>query len=200
MLTNLNINEEVGNRLIIFNNSLNISVADFCRATGLGRSLVDKLRKGIHGPRIETLDKISMAYPELSLNWLVTGEGPILGSAGNDTETTILELFKKNIKSKGDESLTQDFLSVVEWAAQEYQELKDLDLSIKAHSINREGFQEFSCQVILQQRQRRAVSELLRNTNIGGLADTEDKQNKLKRVISKITSEIQKTINIIDGE
>ena len=179
MLINLNINEDVGKRLIIFTNSLNISVADFCRATGLGRSLVDKLRTGIHGPRIEPLDKISRAYPELRLNWLITGEGPVLGSVGNDIETVILEIFRKNIKSKGDESLTQEFISVVEWSAQEYQELKELDLRIKAHSINFDGYQHFSSLVIFQHRQRRAMSELLRNTRIGGLADTEDKREKL---------------------
>jgi len=94
MNTNVNINAEVGNRLKIFIDSLKISTAEFCRTTGLGRSLVDKLQAGIHGPSVETLDKISRSYPELSLNWLVTGEGSMMGSVINDEETTILELYR----------------------------------------------------------------------------------------------------------
>ena len=103
------------------------------------------------------------------------------------------------LKSKKDEFLNMDFLSVIEWSAQEYQELKELDLSIKAHSINLKGYQQFSSLVILQQRQRRSFSELLRNTNKGGLADTEEKRNKLKKALARITSEIQETIGLVEA-
>ena len=177
------------------------STADFCRKTDLGRGLVDKLSAGDNNPRFDTLVKIKEAFPQVNMNWLVTGMvGEILDEVLDDEEAVMLDYYRKNIKAKKDEFLLMDFWSVMEWSAQEYQELKELDLSIKAHSIKLEGYREFSSLVILQQRQRRAISELLRNTNIAGFVDTEDKQKKLKKKLSRITGEIQKTINILDGE
>ena len=177
------------------------STAEFCRKTDLGRGLVDKLSAGDNNPRFDTLVKIKEAFPQVNMNWLVTGMvGEILDEVLDDEEAVMLDYYRKNIKAKKDEFLLMDFWSVMEWSAQEYQELKELDLSIKAHSIKLEGYREFSSLVILQQRQRRAISELLRNTNIAGFADTEDKQKKLKKKLSRITGEIQKTINILDGE
>ena len=177
------------------------STADFCRKTDLGRGLVDKLSAGDNNPRFDTLVKIKEAFPQVNMNWLVTGMvGEILDEVLDDEEAVMLDYYRKNIKAKKDEFLLMDFWSVMEWSAQEYQELKELDLSIKAHSIKLEGYREFSSLVILQQRQRRAISELLRNTNIAGFVDTEDKQKKLKKELSRITGEIQKTINILDGE
>ena len=178
-----------------------LSTADFCRKTDLGRGLVDKLSAGDNNPRFDTLVKIKEAFPQVNMNWLVTGMvGEILDEVLDDEEAVMLDYYRKNIKAKKDEFLLMDFWSVMEWSAQEYQELKELDLSIKAHSIKLEGYGEFSSLVILQQRQRRAISELLRNTNIAGFVDTEDKQKKLKKELSRITGEIQKTINILDGE
>ena len=177
------------------------TTADFCRKTDLGRGLVDKLSAGDNNPRFDTLVKIKEAFPQVNMNWLVTGMvGEILDEVLDDEEAVMLDYYRKNIKAKKDEFLLMDFWSVMEWSAQEYQELKELDLSIKAHSIKLEGYREFSSLVILQQRQRRAISELLRNTNIAGFVDTEDKQKKLKKKLSRITGEIQKTINILDGE
>ena len=183
-------------------NKLELSTtADFCRKTDLGRGLVDKLSAGDNNPRFDTLVKIKEAFPQVNMNWLVTGMvGEILDEVLDDEEAVMLDYYRKNIKAKKDEFLLMDFWSVMEWSAQEYQELKELDLSIKAHSIKLEGYREFSSLVILQQRQRRAISELLRNTNIAGFVDTEDKQKKLKKELSRITGEIQKTINILDGE
>ena len=178
-----------------------LTTADFCRETDLGRGLVDKLSAGDNNPRFDTLVKIKEAFPQVNMNWLVTGMvGEILDEVLDDEEAVMLDYYRKNIKAKKDEFLLMDFWSVMEWSAQEYQELKELDLSIKAHSIKLEGYREFSSLVILQQRQRRAISELLRNTNIAGFVDTEDKQKKLKKELSRITGEIQKTINILDGE
>ena len=193
--------EYPGNWLRILIEKLEMpSTAEFCRKAGLSRGLVDKLMADAHRPRMDTLEKIKKAFPQTNMNWLVSGKGEVLETELDEEEAVMLEYYRKNIKSKKDEFLNMDFLSVIEWSAQEYQELKELDLSIKAHSIKLEGYREFSSLVILQQRQRRAISELLRNTNIAGFVDTEDKQKKLKKKLSRITGEIQKTINILDGE
>ena len=192
--------EYPGNWLRILIEKLEMpSTAEFCRKAGLSRGLVDKLMADAHRPRMDTLEKIKKAFPQTNMNWLVSGIGNVLEEVLDDEEAVILDLYRKNIKGRNDTFLNMDFLSVIEWSAQEYQELKELDLSIKARSINREGFQQFSSLVILQQRQRRSFSELLRNTNKGGLADTEDKRNKLKKSLARITSEIQETIGLVEA-
>ena len=192
--------EYPGNWLRILIEKLEMpSTAEFCRKAGLSRGLVDKLMADAHRPRMDTLEKIKKAFPQTNMNWLVSGKGEVLETELDEEEAVMLEYYRKNIKSKKDEFLNMDFLSVIEWSAQEYQELKELDLSIKAHSINLKGYQQFSSLVILQQRQRRSFSELLRNTNKGGLADTEEERNKLKKALARITSEIQETIGLVEA-
>ena len=119
------------------------STAEFCRKVGLNRGLVDKLMAGAHSPRMDTLVKIKEAFPQTNMNWLVSGRGNVIEDVLDDDEDVILEFYRKNIKSKNDEFLKMDFLSVLQWSAQEYQELKQLDLSIKARSINLDGYKEF---------------------------------------------------------
>ena len=175
------------------------STAEFCRKAGLNRGLVDKLMADAHSPRMDTLEKIKQAFPQTNMNWLVSGKGEVLETELDEEEAVMLDYYRKNIKSKKDEFLKMDFLSVIEWSVQEYQELKELDLSIKAHSLNLDAYKEFSSLVIFQQRQRRAVSELLRNTN-KGWADNVGKQEKLTKSLARITREIQKTISLIEEE
>ena len=175
------------------------STAEFCRKAGLNRGLVDKLMVDAHSPRMDTLEKIKNAFPQTNMNWLVTRKGAVLETQHDEDEAVILEYYRKNVKSKKDGLVKMDFLSAIEWAAQEYQELKELDLSIKAHSLNLDAYKKFSSLVIFQQRQRRAVSELLRNTN-KGWADNVGKQEKLTKSLARITREIQKTISLIEEE
>ena len=174
------------------------STAEFCRKAGLNRGLVDKLMVDAHSPRMDTLEKIKNAFPQTNMNWLVTRKGAVLETQHDEDEAVILEYYRKNVKSKKDGLVKMDFLSVIEWSVQEYQELKELDLSIKAHSLDIEGYREYSSSVIFQQRQRRAISELLRNKNEGGLANNENKRKKLKKLLAQITIEIQETIDNVE--
>ena len=192
--------ENERNWLRILIDSLELpSTAEFCRKAGLNRGLVDKLMADAHSPRMDTLEKIKKAFPQTNMNWLVSGKGEVLETELDEEEAVMLDYYRKNIKSKKDEFLKMDFLSVIEWSVQEYQELKELDLSIKAHSLNLDAYKKFSSLVIFQQRQRRAVSELLRNTN-KGWADNVGKQEKLTKSLARITREIQKTISLIEEE
>ena len=81
-----NINDEVSKRIKIFIQHLGITTAEFCRKTGLSRQTVDKFKAGIHGPSVESLDKIIKSYPELRLNWLVSGEGMMVERITDDEE------------------------------------------------------------------------------------------------------------------
>ena len=191
--------EDERNWLRILIDSLELpSTAEFCRKAGLNRGLVDKLMADAHSPRMDTLEKIKTAFPQTNMNWLVSGKGEVLETELDEEEAVMLDYYRKNIKSKKDEFLKMDFLSAIEWAAQEYQELKELDLSIKAHSLDIEGYREYSSSVIFQQRQRRALSELLRNKNEGGLANNENKRKKLKKLLAQITIEIQEPIDNVE--
>ena len=64
-----------GHRLGVFIESLGISKKEFTRRTGLDYAHLHKITTGINDPGFETCSKISEAYPELSLTWLITGEG-----------------------------------------------------------------------------------------------------------------------------
>ena len=66
---------KAGHRLAAFIESLGISKKEFTRKTGLDYAHLHKITNGINDPGFETCSKISEAYPELSLTWLITGEG-----------------------------------------------------------------------------------------------------------------------------
>ena len=66
---------KAGHRLAAFIESLGISKKEFTRKTGLDYAHLHKITNGINDPGFETCSKISEAYPELSLTWLITGVG-----------------------------------------------------------------------------------------------------------------------------
>ena len=66
---------KAGHRLAAFIESLGISKKEFTRKTGLDYAHLHKITNGINDPGFETCSKISEAYPELSLTWLITGLG-----------------------------------------------------------------------------------------------------------------------------
>ena len=66
---------KAGHRLGAFIESLGISKKEFTRKTGLDYAHLHKITNGINDPGFETCSKISEAYPELSLTWLITGVG-----------------------------------------------------------------------------------------------------------------------------
>ena len=64
-----------GHRLNKFIDSLDISKAEFSRETGLNYAHMFRITKGNGDPGFDTCSKISEAYPQLSLTWLITGIG-----------------------------------------------------------------------------------------------------------------------------
>ncbi len=64
-----------GHRLNQFIDSLDISKAEFSRETGLDYAHMFRITKGDGDPGFDTCSKISEAYPQLSLTWLITGIG-----------------------------------------------------------------------------------------------------------------------------
>jgi len=102
--------KRAGHRLNKFIESLGISKVEFSRKTGLDYAHMHKITKGDGDPGFDTCTKISKAYPELSLTWLITGIGEMKNITrqerndlklvrkwreGNSTDTSaVLYLFK----------------------------------------------------------------------------------------------------------
>ena len=64
-----------GHRLNQFIDSLGISKAEFSRETGLNYAHMFRIINGDGDPGFDTCSKISEAYPQLSITWLITGIG-----------------------------------------------------------------------------------------------------------------------------
>ena len=64
-----------GQRLEIFRNELGITKKEFSRRTNLDNAHLYRILKGENDPGFETCMKINSAFPELSLTWLIAGEG-----------------------------------------------------------------------------------------------------------------------------
>ena len=102
--------KKAGQRLNQFIDSLDISKAEFSRETGLNYAHMFRILNGDGDPGFDTCTKISKAYPELSLTWLITGIGEMKNITreerndikrvrawrdGNSTDTSaVLYLFK----------------------------------------------------------------------------------------------------------
>jgi transcriptional regulator with XRE-family HTH domain len=64
-----------GHRLWEFIKSLGINKKEFSRKTGLDYAHLYRITKGNGDPGFDTCSKISEAYPQLSITWLITGIG-----------------------------------------------------------------------------------------------------------------------------
>ena len=67
--------EKAGHRLNQFIDSLDIKKSEFTRETGLDHAHMFRIIKGDGDPGYDTCNKISEAYPQLSMTWLITGNG-----------------------------------------------------------------------------------------------------------------------------
>ena len=178
------------------------STADFCRKTDLGRGLVDKLSTGDNRPRFDTLVKIKEAFPEVNMNWLVTGRGEILDEVLDDEEVVILDLYRKNIKGRNDSRLTMSFVSTVAWVAQEHDEWEQIDINSKAVELEEGEIADFRASLLLKQRQRRLVSEVLRRTSKTprGLLDMQTRYEELKELLGQVNDNILRIINLLEDK
>ena len=176
------------------------STADFCRKTDLGRGLVDKLSAGDNQPRFDTLMKIKEAFPEVNMNWLITGRGEILNEVPDDVEVVILDLYRKHIKVRNDFRLTISLLSKIYWVAQEHDEWEEMNINSEAVGLEDGELAEFRATLLLKQHQRRFVSEVLRGTpeKPRGLLESETQKEKLKKQLDQVNASIRRIINLLE--
>ena len=174
------------------------STADFCRKTDLGRGLVDKLSAGDNQPRFDTLVKIKEAFPQVNMNWLVSGRGEILDEVLDDGETVILEMFRKKVKVKNDSRLTMSFLFKLAWFVKEEEEWDQMEINSKAIELEEGELGDFRSTLLLKQRQRRLVSEVLQRTpeKPRGLLDMKTRYEELKELLDQVNNSILSVIDL----
>ncbi len=76
MFTNENISL-MNKRFKIWLDSVNLNANSFSKLVNLNRSTVSHIISGRNKPSIDVLEKILVIYPDLNINWLITGFGSI---------------------------------------------------------------------------------------------------------------------------
>ncbi len=75
----------VKERLKLYLRINRITQEKFCNSVGVAPTYVSNIRKGIQPDK---LTRIQQAYPDLNIEWLVTGRGEMLNSTPTTTEDT----------------------------------------------------------------------------------------------------------------
>ena len=117
-----------GHRLDQFIDSLDISKAEFSRETGLDYAHMFRITKGNGDPGFDTCSKISEAYPQLSLTWLITG----IGEMENITREEKNDI--QRIRKWRDENLT-DASAVLYLFKAEYSDHKFLSSELRKKRV-----------------------------------------------------------------
>ena len=117
-----------GHRLNQFIDSLDISKAEFSRETGLDYAHMFRITKGNGDPGFDTCSKISEAYPELSLTWLITG----IGEMNNITREERNDI--QRVRSWRDENAT-DTSAVLYLFKAEYSDHKFLSSELREKRV-----------------------------------------------------------------
>ena len=70
----MNKQNSIGDRLKEWINSKELSASDFAKQLQIQRSALSHIFSGRNKPSVDVLLKIKNAYPEINLDWLITGE------------------------------------------------------------------------------------------------------------------------------
>ena len=71
-------------RLLQFLTSSGISQAALADTLGVARAGVSHIISGRNKPGFDFIESLSLHYPELNIEWLITGRGPMLRSGGTE--------------------------------------------------------------------------------------------------------------------
>ncbi|MBR1809535.1 MAG: hypothetical protein IJ776_09150 [Paludibacteraceae bacterium] len=121
-------------RLLQFLQHLGIGQNRFSKQAGISSGNIAHWRNGVIPPK--SLEKIRMAYPELNVNWLLTGEGEMIKN--NDSRPEKVEIntifpvsddFKQEVSRLQETLLIKD-REIVE-LKQRIEELKDDKATLK---------------------------------------------------------------------
>lgn len=74
---------EVVSRLRKFIKYKNLTIKDFCLTTGIPEASFKTMSQRGSNPKVEMIESIVAAFPELDLNWLITNDGEMCRSEGS---------------------------------------------------------------------------------------------------------------------
>ena len=196
--------ENTGNWLKILIEKLNMpSTAEFCRKADLNRGLVDKLSKGMHSPRLDTLQKIKNAFPETNMNWLISGKGNVLEEVQDDDEMKLLELFRAKIKAEGNPRTILKYFVSVEYFVQDQREMDDLETNATAQDVKDQKLMLYRMELLFLQYRRHLVTDLLNQASKGGSLITgyiPGQKEKYSDLLDHLNNEIIKTVKLITDD
>ena len=196
--------ENTGNWLKILIEKLNMpSTAEFCRKADLNRGLVDKLSKGLHSPRLDTLQKIKDAFPETNMNWLISGKGDVLEKVQDDDEMKLIEIYRSKIKSVGYPRIIDKFLVSVDYFVQDKMEMELMENNATAQGINHENLIKSRMELILLQYRRQLVADSHNKASDGGTLLTgsiSGEKRKYSDLLDRLNNEIYKKVKLITDD
>ena len=196
--------ENTGNWLKILIEKLNMpSTAEFCRKADLNRGLVDKLSKGMHSPRLDTLQKIKNAFPETNMNWLISGKGNVLEEVQDDDEMKLLELFRAKIKAEGNPRAIQKYFVSVEYFVQDKREMDELETNATAQDVKDQDLMLYRMELLFFQYRRHLVTDLHNQaSNAGSLitGSIPGQKEKYSDLLDHLNNEILKTVKLITDD
>ena len=196
--------ENTGNWLKILIEKLNMpSTAEFCRKADLNRGLVDKLSKGMHSPRLDTLQKIKYAFPETNMNWLISGKGNVLEEVQDDDEMKLLELFRAKIKAEGNPRAIQKYFVSVEYFVQDKREMDELETNATAQDVKDQDLMLYRMELLFFQYRRHLVTDLLNQASTAGSLITcsiPGQKEKYSHLLDHLNNEILKTVKLITDD
>ncbi len=95
---------KVSERINYLLNYYHLTAGEFADKLGIQKSSVSHLLSGRNKPSFQFLSKLVAAFPEINLNWFVSGDGDILKKSGQipeyDNLTKLKNETKNNIEPK----------------------------------------------------------------------------------------------------
>ncbi len=145
-MTNENLTTDVINRLKYFMEQIGVSVTQFADNTGIQRSSMSQILGGRNQKiSIITIGKIHDAYPQLSLTWLLSGEGSMTSNGEETKSITLSDEVISEKSSPGNSDPELPFLSLFSnenainaderSAVEKYSTENDLKMSVKTVQI-----------------------------------------------------------------
>ncbi|MBO6170313.1 MAG: helix-turn-helix transcriptional regulator [Bacteroidales bacterium] len=77
----------MNSRLLRFLSAENISQSQFADTIGVARASISHILSGRNRPGFDFFEKVAACYPNLSLEWLITGKGKMYSHADDEADT-----------------------------------------------------------------------------------------------------------------
>jgi transcriptional regulator with XRE-family HTH domain len=118
--------DDISNRFLTWRTELRLSRRNVATYTGVSEKVIYNLERGKTFPGLETIYRVKRAFPDLNLNWLLTGEGEMRLGRGKESTAALAaeESVAERYQSHRDE-LIQSMKQHLKALQEENQRLKN---------------------------------------------------------------------------